>query len=112
MPAHRTVPTSPADAGIVMWPMCAVCSMAKQHWVPVEGYSVEHVKPTLLSIRRSVLVRAECQHHATGEPTREPRVQMAKVDCPYFWGEAQKFEAIRKLVFFAPAQAAENRMLV
>jgi len=105
------VPTSPADIGIDAWPQCAECSIRQGRPVPVEGYSVDREKPSMLSVRIRLVVRAECSH-GRGMDRQSTRVQSAAVDVPYFWGTAQEVLAVRKLVFFAPGESPENRMLV
>lgn len=108
---RSAAPTSPADVGIAAWPQCAHCSMIKGHWVPVEGYSVEEVKPTSVLVKSRWGVKAECSHGRSGVSDRSEH-EVAWIDVPYYWGEAQRLLAIKRLQFFAPGRKAENLMLL
>ena len=85
--------------------------MRKGHWMPPEGYAlVGEERPGQLSIRRVIVIRAECTH---GEHERGGQLfhQEVLIALPRWWGEAHKIEAIRQLQFFVPGQAPESRLL-
>ena len=114
-PAHGggrgNVPTSPADVGLPAWPQCAECTMRKGRWMPVEGYALVDEKPNSLTIKRRTIVNAECSH-GHGMEKRHIQRQSAAIDCPYFWGEAQRLLAVKSLVFFKPGQQTDNKMVL
>jgi hypothetical protein len=85
--------------------------MRKGYWQPVEGYSLVDEKPNSVQIKRRTIVNAECSHGHGMAPGHIQR-QSAAIDCPYFWGEAQRLLAVKQLVFFKPGQQTENKMLV